>query len=309
MHASVVAVSAQNAVVLSTSSVYPEATASGFELAARIGYDGVEVMIGIDPVAADIDRVEKLRDFHQVPVRSIHAPTLLVTQSTWGTDPWEKLRRSGEAARRLDASVVVVHPPFLWQRAYGRGFVDGIARLNEQFAPVLFCVENMYPWRTPVGKLMAYLPHWDPTEFGYEHLTLDLSHASTAHVSSREFARTWGPRLGHVHFTDGNGSFKDEHLFPGEGNQHAWELLDDLVTAGYAGQIVLEVNSRKAGNRARREAMLGQTLMAIRERLGQRIDQSTRASTAEALALLATADPEDLGQDPAGSLGKDWRDG
>ena len=301
--------SAENPIVLSTSSVYPEATASGFELAARLGYDGVEVMIGIDPVAADIDRVEALRDFHEVPVRSIHAPTLLVTQSTWGTDPWDKLRRSGEAAKRLGASVVVVHPPFRWQIKYGRGFVDGIRKLNHHFAPLLFCVENMYPWRTRLGEFKAYLPHWDPTDLAHEHLTLDLSHASTAHMESRDYVRDWGRRLRHVHFTDGSGSFKDEHLFPGEGNQQAYELLDDLVANGYAGQVVLEVNSRRAGNRATREALLGQALIDMRQRLGQQVDETTERHTRAALELVATAPPDALGTDPSGALGPDWRDG
>lgn len=301
--------SPDNPIVLSTSSVYPEATASGFELAARLGYDGVEVMIGIDPVAADIDRVLALRDFHGVPVHSLHAPTLLVTQSTWGTDPWDKLRRSGEAAKRLGATVVVVHPPFRWQTKYGRGFVAGIKKLNHQFAPITFCVENMYPWRTRMGEFKAYLPHWDPTDLGHEHLTLDLSHASTAHMNSRNYVREWGPRLGHVHFTDGSGSFKDEHLFPGEGNQQAWELLDDLVAAGYDGQVVLEVNSRRAGNRATREAMLGQVLIEMRTRLGQQVDDTTERHTRAALELVATASPDDLGPDPSGSRGTDWRDG
>lgn len=299
----------RNRVVLSTSSVYPEATSSGFELAARIGYDGVEVMIGIDPVAADIDHVEKLRDFHGVPVTSLHAPTLLVTQSTWGTDAWDKLKRSGEAARRLGATVVVVHPPFLWQRAYGREFVAGIRRLNEQFAPIRFCVENMYPWRTPVGKLMAYLPGWDPSGHDYDHLTLDLSHASTAGVKARELAKAWGDRLGHLHLTDGQGSFKDQHLFPGEGDQEAWELLGDLVDARWPGQVVLEVNSRRAGNRARREAMLGQLLIDVRTHLGQEVAPTTEEATQEALEKLASAPPSELGPDPEGALGKDWRDG
>ena len=61
-------------VSLSTSSVYPESTSSAFELAGRLGYDGVEVMVGIDPVAADVDAVEKLRDYHQIQVVAIHAP-------------------------------------------------------------------------------------------------------------------------------------------------------------------------------------------------------------------------------------------
>ncbi|MGA4506321.1 sugar phosphate isomerase/epimerase family protein [Propionibacteriaceae bacterium G1746] len=301
--------SAHNPVVLSTSSVYPEATASGFELAARLGYDGVEVMIGIDPVAGDIDRVEALRDFHEVPVLSIHAPTLLVTQSTWGTDPWHKLHRSGEAAKRLGAKVVVVHPPFRWQRKYGRDFVEGIKRLNKHFAPIKFCVENMYPWRSVVGQFMAYLPYWEPTDLPHDYLTLDLSHASTAHRSSRDYAAVWGKRLQHVHFTDGSGSFKDEHLMPGEGDQEAFELLDDLVADGYQGQIVLEVNSRRAGNRAAREALLGQALIDIRTRLGQDVAEGTRRHTEDALELVLTAAPEDLGPDPRGALGPDWRDG
>lgn len=271
-------------------------------------YDGVELMIGIDPLASDLDQVAAMQDEHQVPITAIHAPTLLVTQGTWGRDPWEKLRRSGAAAQRFGADVVVVHPPFSWQRAYGRKFVDGIAQLNEEFAPVRFCVENMYKWRTPFGRIQPYLPSWDPTEFPHEYLTLDLSHASTAQRSARQLAREWGPRLRHLHFTDGSGSFKDEHLFPGEGNQDAWALLDDLVGAGFAGQVVLEVNSRKAGGPVRRQAMLGQALMAIRDRLGQPIAAQTRAATAEALASHET------GTDPRGALddltsGKDWRDG
>ena len=114
---------------LSTSSVYPESTASCFELAGRLGYDGVEVMVGIDPVSRDVDALVQLREYHDIPVLSIHAPTLLVTQGTWGSDPWEKLERSALAAHALGADCVVVHPPFRWQRSYAQGFVEGIRRL------------------------------------------------------------------------------------------------------------------------------------------------------------------------------------
>ena len=36
-------------VALSTSSVYPERTPDAFEMAARLGYDGVEIMVYTDP--------------------------------------------------------------------------------------------------------------------------------------------------------------------------------------------------------------------------------------------------------------------
>jgi sugar phosphate isomerase/epimerase len=248
---------------LSTASVYPETTSSAFELARRLGYDGIEVMVGIDPVAADIDAVEKLRDYHGVPVLAVHSPCLLITQRVWGNDPWTKLERSAEAALRLDAEVVVVHPPFRWQRDYARGFVDGIRRLNETTG-VTFCVENMYPWRTPGGELKAYMPGWDPTELDYSHLTLDLSHASTANQRSLELARSWGSRLRHVHLTDGSGSVKDEHLVPGRGDQQADLVLNHLAEQGFDGHVVLEVNSRKSETRSQREIDLAESLAFAR---------------------------------------------
>ena len=248
---------------LSTSSVYPESTASAFELARRLGYDGVELMVGIDPVAADIDAVEKLRDYHGVPVLSIHSPCLLITQRVWGTDPWTKLERSAEAAQRLDANIVVVHPPFRWQRDYARGFVEGVRRLNEATG-VTFCVENMYPWRTPYGELMAYLPGWDPTDRDYADLTLDVSHASTSNQQSLALAQVWGDRLRHVHLTDGTGSVKDEHLVPGRGDQHAGLLLNYLAEQRFEGHIVVEINSRRSETRASREADLAESLAFTR---------------------------------------------
>ena len=79
----------------------------------------------------------------------------------------------------------------------------------------------------------------------------------------------WGPRLRHVHITDGSGSLKDEHLLPGEGDQEAFELLNRLAMRGFDGHVVLEVNTRKAGSRARREEILAQCLSDIRTQLGQ----------------------------------------
>ncbi len=257
-------------VSLSTTSVYPEKTASGFELATSLGYDGVELMVGIDPLASDIDYIEKLQQYHQVAVHAVHSPCLLVTQNAWGNDPWEKLNRSADAAHRLGADVVVVHPPFRWQRDYARGFVEGIRRLNES-SGVIFAVENMYPWRTPAGVFQAYMPGWDPTELEYDHLTLDLSHASTSRKKARDYVRDWGSRLRHVHLTDGIGSLKDDHLLPGEGDQEAWALLEDLDAAGFGGQVVLEVNTSRFNNRADRERALAAALRGIREHLGQTV--------------------------------------
>lgn len=251
--------------------MFPEPTSSGFELAEQLGYDGVEVMVsGLDSVCTDPDALEKLRDYHQIPVLAIHAPTLFVTQTTWGTDPWEKLDRSAAAAVQLGAEVVVVHPPFRWQRHYAKGFIEGIARLTETTG-IKFCVENMYPWRRPGGEFKAYLPNWDPTDYPYQYLTLDLSHASTSHVQAMDYVESWGERLQHVHLTDGVGGVSDEHLLPGYGDQHAGALLRDLAGRGFDGHVVVEVNTRKSGSRGQREADLAEALAFTREHLGQTV--------------------------------------
>ncbi len=245
---------------LSTASVYPESVAHGFEYAARLGYDAVEVMVSIDGVSQDAEKVRKLRDYHEVPVCAIHAPCLLITQRVWGTDPWEKLERSAEMAHSLDADVVVVHPPFRWQKEYAAGFVEGIAGLEERTG-IAFAVENMYPWRATSRREMdVYQPHWDPSRENYANTTIDLSHAATAHSDPIEMAVRLGDRLRHIHMTDGSGSAKDEHLVPGRGSQPCGDFLEHLATTGFDGHIVMEINTRKAGTREAREADLIESL-------------------------------------------------
>ena len=254
------------AILLSTTSVYPESTTSAFDFAAEVGFDGVELMVGVDQASLDEETIAGLSDRYRVPVRSLHAPTLLVTQWAWGSDPWEKLRRSAGAAKRLGADIVVVHPPFRWQRDYGEGFVRGIRELNRT-SGVTFAVENMYPWRTPAGSFTAYLPHWDPTDLDYDHLTLDLSHASTAQLRSLDLVERWGDRLTHVHLTDGRGSFKDDHLLPGEGDQNAWAVVRELARRGFEGHIALEVSTQRARTGGERVELLRSALESIRENL------------------------------------------
>ena len=250
---------------LSSASVYPESTAHAFTYAAQLGYDAVEVMVGIDALSQQIAAIKQLSDHHGIPVCAVHAPCLLITQRVWGTDPWGKLERSAEMAATVGADVVVVHPPFRWQRDYAREFVQGIEGL-EQSTGVAFAVENMYPWRASTKRGMeVYLPGWDPSEETYANATIDLSHSAVAHSDPVEMARRLGDRLRHIHLTDGTGSAKDEHLVPGRGTQPAAALLSHLADAGFAGHIVVEINTRKAGNIEQRRADLAESLQFVRE--------------------------------------------
>ncbi|XVX20991.1 sugar phosphate isomerase/epimerase family protein [Actinomycetota bacterium] len=277
-------------VTLSTASVYPLTCAEAFQTAERLGYDGVEIMVWTDPDSQSATRLRELAEEHGQPVRSIHAPTLLLTQRVLAPDAWGKVDRSIELAQEVGATTVVVHPPFRWQKEYARDFVDGIAT-REHDSGIVIAVENMFPWRARNRAIQAYLPHWDPVPQPYDHVTLDLSHAATAGSDVMHMARTLGPRLAHVHLADGLGSFKDEHLVPGRGSQPCAEFLELLAVQGFTGTVTVEVGTRRL-EPDRREADLAEALAFARLNL----DAPRQPSHAGA----ATHPHGGLATDPAG---------
>jgi sugar phosphate isomerase/epimerase len=257
-------------VALSTSSVYPQRTPDAFEIAARLGYDGVEVMVYTDPVSQDADVLCTLRDYRQIPILAVHAPSLLLTQRVWGREPWEKLRRAKDLAERVGARVVVVHPPFRWQAEYARGFEEGLAAMAEE-TDVIFAVENMYPLKVGGNEVVPYSPHWDPTALDVPHVTLDLSHTAASGSDALAMAAELNGRLAHVHLADGTGAptgpIPDEHLVPGRGGQPCAELLALLSATGYPGMVVVEVNTNRAPTNQARSADLAESLAFARQYL------------------------------------------
>jgi sugar phosphate isomerase/epimerase len=253
--------------LLSTSSVFPEPTAAGFEMAATLGYDGVEVMVWTDAVSQDAAALKGLSEHYGVPIRSVHAPCLLVTQRVWSPDPWERLRRSAVLAEELGAPIVVVHPPFTWQRDYARRFVEGIEELGNAYGAIRFAVENMFPVRRFGREFVPYAPGYDPTTVGHDAYTLDVSHCAASRRNVLEMADLMGRQLAHVHLGDGTGEPRDEHLVPGRGNQPCGELLTSLPARGFTGAVAVEVSTRRALSRADRQADLAASLAFARSHL------------------------------------------
>jgi sugar phosphate isomerase/epimerase len=177
------------------------------------------------------------------------------------------LQRAQKVAELLGARTVVVHPPFRWQREYAREFVEGLRRMESE-TDVRFAVENMYPWRAGPGRLGAYSPDWDVRNHDYTHTTLDLSHTAVSGSDAVEMARDLGARLSHIHLADGTGAPVDEHLVPGRGTQPVAEVLRGLVTSGFTGDVIAEVGTRRAADRAAREVDLRETLEFARTHLG-----------------------------------------
>jgi sugar phosphate isomerase/epimerase len=241
-------------IALSSGSVFPASTESAFEIAADLGYDGIEVMVGGDPVSQDPTQWKALIDRHQVPVMAVHVPCLLLTQTVWGTEPWGKIRRTVAAAEEVGAGVIVLHPPFRWQREYARTFIDGL-RAEQDKTEVKIAVENMYPWgrvrhqRFTKGReveLEAYRPSWNLRDLDVDHATVDLSHTAASRDDALDLARHLGSRLTHVHLADGTGVSRDEHLIPGRGSEPCAEFLQHLVATDYSGTVVVEVSTRSS---------------------------------------------------------------
>lgn len=270
---------------LSTASVYPLRAEAAFEYAARLGYDGVELMVWGEPVSQDMGAVRRLSRKYRMPVLSVHAPCLLISQRVWGSNPIAKLERSVRAAEQLDAQTVVVHPPFRWQRRYAEGFSDQVAEL-EAASDVAVAVENMFPFRAdrffgadqsrermrrrgggPGAGISAFAPSHDPLDGNHAHYTLDLSHTATAGADGLEMARRMGSGLTHLHLCDGTGLPADEHLVPGRGDQPTAEVCQLLATSDFTGHVVLEVTTSQARSPHEREALLTESLQFARTHL------------------------------------------
>lgn len=248
-------------VLLSSASVFPEPLGAAFELAAELGYDGVEVMVWSDPASQDGDAIRELTQRSQLPVGSVHSPCLLLTVRVWGTEPGPKLARSVRLAAEIGARTVVVHPPFRWQARYAREFAAGVSAL-ERRSGLVVAVENMFPLRFAGREGSAYAPGWDVAESSFAHLTLDTSHAAVSHSDPLKMLERMGSRLAHVHIADGTGKSSDEHLVPGRGIGKCAEVLGALP-ASYGGDVVVEVSTR-ALQRDQRVADLAEALSFTR---------------------------------------------
>ncbi len=262
---------------LSSSSVSPMTVAETFAQAAKHGYDGVEIMVTHNAETRDIDLINGLAAETGLEVMSLHAPTLLFLPRVLHKDHWEKLRITANLAKAVGAKTVVLHPPFRWQGEYALGFVDGVRQVSEETGVVL-AVENMYPWRAGVREILVYYPDWNPLDEDYDALTFDFSHASTAGMNALETVSEIFDRLRHVHLTDGSGSLKDEHLIPGAGTMPVAETLQHLAKHDWAGDVVVEVNTRFVTKKSTREQMLADSLAFARTHLGLEAEDGHRNS-------------------------------
>ena len=176
---------------MSTSCVFPLSTEHAFRLARDADFEGIEVMITQDPSTQNAARLLDLSAEYSLPILSVHAPVLLLSQLVWGLDPMDKLVRSAELARAVGASTVVVHPPFIWQVAYARKFEHAVRRISHDYG-LEFAVENMFPLKFGPLGVPAFALGSDPVHLDCDATTLERTRrrpsTTAAAVSSQELS-------------------------------------------------------------------------------------------------------------------------
>jgi sugar phosphate isomerase/epimerase len=229
--------------LFSSAAFFARPLANTFRIVAETGYSGVEIMVTKDPASQDPGRMRALAREHDLTIGAIHAPSLLVTRKVWGTDPIGKIDRAIQVAERAEVPLVVMHPPFRWQRAYRR-WLDEQLPLVEARTGVTVAIENMFPVR--MGRRgVTFHANQDLDELeGLPHLVLDTSHAAVAEHDPIEVRRRFGDRLRHVHLSDNAGKGWDSHLPPGRGMLDLDAFCADLIDARYRGSVSLEVDLR-----------------------------------------------------------------
>jgi sugar phosphate isomerase/epimerase len=246
-------------IALSTGSLYTYGIARVFQLAARAGFDAVEVLIDHRWDSRQPAYLRRLSQETGLPIVAVHNPFKPFLPG-WPYDSLGRLRETAAVAREVGAKIVVAHlplrirgasieffgyprPPLLLPIPWGgesdyRDFLlTGLAQF-EADEGVQVGIENM-PAKDFLGRKLDI--HWlnDLAALGQmPHLTLDTTHVGTWGMDPQDIYERLKERIVHIHLSNFNGR---EHRLPDDGHLPLGELLQRLTRDGYEGAVTLEV--------------------------------------------------------------------
>lgn len=277
------------AVALSTGSIYTYGTARAFELAARAGYDGLEVIVDDRWDTRQPAYLRRLSEEHRLPVLSVHSP--FVQTSGWPGEEIERVKHALAVAKGAGARVLNVHLPLrvrdlvlMWSgkrwilpvpgasaghRAFARWLVDGgLAELEGKTA-VTIVIENL-PVRRLLGRRYSAfaMNTWEALA-SFPRLCLDTTHCGTTGSDLLAVYERLADRVVHVHLSDYDG--KHQHQPVGKGYLPLAGFLQALVGRGYDGEVVVELtpHALPVQDEAALAAELRRNLEFCRRHLGQ----------------------------------------
>ena len=155
-------------------------------------------------------------------------------------------------AERLGAETVVVHPPFLWQRAAAAIFAPSIAELQERTDGADRGGEHVpgegsrrrgqqLPAALESGVRRAPLVHPGP-----------VAHRDLGHRRAGDGRDGWAPGSGTCIWPTDPGRPRTSTWSRARGNQPCAEILEMLARNGFDGAVVVEINTRGRPTRSAR---------------------------------------------------------
>ncbi|MDQ5828451.1 MAG: sugar phosphate isomerase/epimerase [Actinomycetota bacterium] len=224
-------------VIFSTGSLYTFGLERVYSWVAQARYDGVEIMMDDRWDTHQEDYLNHLKAIHGIPILALHPP---LRRGAWNLDPGETLIRVARLARRVDAPVVVAHPPPPG-RQLDRWRAGPLQEARKQGVTV--AVENMPLSRgrgiLSIRRLQScHLPD-HLLELG--DVTLDTSHVGASKVDLMRAHALLAGQLRHVHLSDSDLTGGDQHRLPGRGRLPLRPFLAVLAERNYPGAVSLEL--------------------------------------------------------------------
>jgi len=253
-----------NPVLLSSGSLRNYGLDRVFEIAARCGYDGVELIVDERTDSVHADYLRKLAERYSTPIPVVHAPFAFLDPPGWEKDELFRLIRSVRLAEEVEARSVVLHTPFYTDRIFCRWLEESLGEFQGKNT-VTILVENMPCYRKVGGRLgkiftipdlaernrkglwkmvpgfllPACFPLSDLDRMAqFPHIILDTTHLGTAGIDPISAFDRFRWKIGHIHLSNYDGR---EHLELRTGFLDLAAFLRHVTASGYRGGYCLEI--------------------------------------------------------------------
>lgn len=228
----------------------------------KIGYDCVELPVtpgwpgdAKKLSAGDIKKIQQTQQATGVRISAIMENLHAAVDDTRHRANLERLKAAGELGHRLNPEkppvieTILGGRPNEWEKIKHR-----MAERLADWAKVAEATSTVLAIKAHVGGAMHRPEHpvWLAKQVGSKWIrcAYDYSHFELRQIDMAESVRTLVPHSAFIHVKDSRGDAKRvQFLLPGEGKIDYVKLLKQIVAAGYAGDIHVEVSGQIHGRK------------------------------------------------------------